>query len=80
MIPGNEFQLHTRTNYERLTAEAKRLDDKLARYMTANGIDLDDVKAEIENKTCRLPARVREYVVAYFTVNEYENKRASKPE
>jgi hypothetical protein len=63
------------TNYERLTTEAKRLDNKLARYMAANGLDLDDVKAEIENKTCRLPSRVRQYVVAYFRVNEFESKR-----
>jgi hypothetical protein len=63
------------TNYEKLTREAQRLDNKLARYMAENGLQLDDVKTEIENKTCRLSARVREYVVAYFKVNEYEDKR-----
>jgi|31_taG_2_1085359.scaffolds.fasta_scaffold02014_2 hypothetical protein len=75
------------TKYEQLTREAQRLDNKLARYMAENGLQLDDVKTEIENKTCRLSARVREYVVAYFKVNEYEDKRLeheneqpSKPE
>lgn len=68
------------TNYQRLTREGKRLDDKLAKYMTANGLDLDDVKAEIENKTCRLPARVREYVSAYFKVQQLETDRLSESE
>lgn len=63
------------TNYQRLTREGQRLDNKLARYMIENGIDLDQVKTEIENKTCRLPSRVRQYVTAYFTVNEYESER-----
>jgi hypothetical protein len=79
--------MQQQTNYNRLTREAQRLDDKLARYMAANHLSLDQVKTEIENKTCRLSARVREYVTAYFKVNEYESKRLeheneqpSKPE
>jgi hypothetical protein len=77
--------MQQQTNYNRLTREAQRLDDKLARYMAANHLSLDQVKTEIENKTCRLSARVREYVIAYFKVNEYESKRTeneqqSKPE
>jgi glutamate-1-semialdehyde aminotransferase len=81
--PSKNETMNEQTNYQRLTREGQRLDDKLARYMSANGLDLDGVQAEIENKTCRLPSRVRQYVNAYFRVNEYEtkqNEQPSKPE
>jgi len=81
--PNKNEPMNEQTKYQRLTREGQRLDDKLARYMAANGLDLDDVQAEIENKTCKLPSRVRQYVTAYFKVAEYEskqNERPSKPE
>ena len=70
---------------DKLSREANRLHSKLNEYIQKSGLSLDEIHKQIQDKTCPLPARVREYVIAFFKVAEYESKRTenqspSKPE